>query len=217
MEIKFMIKAYIFDLDGTLVDSLGAIANCANSCLKEAGLKEQSVDEYRYFAGDGQYELIKRALVAAGDTELKNYESVMARYIEKFKDTCHIGCVAYEGMPQKLQELKNRGIKLAVLSNKAHLNTLKVIEEVYGTEIFDVVMGQKENVPKKPAPDGVYNILKELGVEPQECVYVGDTSVDMKTGKAAGLFTIGVTWGFRDRAELEEYKADKIVECVSEL
>lgn len=210
-------KAYIFDLDGTLVDSLCAIANCANSCLKEVGLPEQSIDAYRYFVGDGQYELIKRALMAAGDTELKKYEIVMARYIEKFKDTCHIGCVAYDGMPEKLKELKNQGIKLAVLSNKAHVNTLKVIEEVYGNELFDVVMGQKDNVPKKPAPDGVFNVMKELNVRADECVYVGDTSVDMKTGKAAGLYTIGVTWGFRDRAELEANDADKIINTASEL
>lgn len=212
-----MIKAYIFDLDGTLVDSLYAIANCANFCLKEAGFKEQKVEDYKYFVGDGQYELIKRALVAAGDTELKSYEKVMARYIERFKDTCHIGCKAYDGMTEKLNELKSKGIKLAVLSNKAHINTLKVIEEVYGNCVFDVVMGQKDNVPKKPAPDGVFNIMKELNVNADECVYVGDTSVDMKTGKAAGLFTIGVTWGFRDRKELEENNADKIVDNVSDL
>ncbi len=212
-----MIKAYIFDLDGTLVDSLGAIASCANSCLEEAGYAPHKTDDYRYFVGDGQYELIKRALIAAGDKQLKAYDSVMASYIKKFKDCCHIGCTAYDGMLPKLLELKARGIKIAVLSNKAHINTVKVIHEVYGDDIFDIVLGQRDGIPKKPAPDGVYCIMKELGLKPDECVYVGDTSVDMKTGKAAGVFTIGVTWGFRDRIELEENHADKIIDSPKEL
>lgn len=212
-----MIKAYIFDLDGTLVDSLASIANCANSCLREIGLKEHNIDDYRYFVGDGQYELIKRILIASGDKELCHYDTLLSMYIDRFKDTCHIGCKAYKGMDETLKELKLRGIKLAVLSNKAHINTLKVIKEVYGTELFDVVMGQMDDVPRKPAPDGVFNIMKALNVSAKECVYVGDTSTDMKTGKAAGLFTIGVTWGFRDRDELEMNKADKIIDDASEL
>lgn len=212
-----MMKAYIFDLDGTLVDSLASIANCANACLVEAGLPEQKLEDYRYFAGDGQYELIKRALRAAGDTWLEKYDKVMARYIERFRDTCHVGCVAYAGMPEKLAELKQNGKKLAVLSNKAHVNTLKVIEEVYGNGVFDIVMGQKDQVPKKPAPDGVFAIMQELHVTAEECIYVGDTSIDMKTGKAAGIFTVGVTWGFRGRKELEEAGADQIIDRASEL
>lgn len=212
-----MKKAFIFDLDGTIVDSVGAIATCANFCMKEAGIPEQPVEAYKMFAGDGQYELIKRALRASGDEELVHYEAVMARYIELFKDRCHIGCVAYDGIKEMLDALKSKGIKLAVLSNKAHANSIKVVESVFGQGYFDYIQGQQDNVNRKPAPDGAFILMDELQVKPEECVYVGDTSVDMKTGKAAGIFTVGVTWGFRDRAELVENHADGIVDKPDEL
>lgn len=212
-----MKKAFIFDLDGTIVDSVGAIASCANDCLVEQGLEPQPVEAYMKFAGDGQYELIKRALRASGDEELVYYEAVMARYIELFKDRCHIGCVAYEGIKEILDELKKYGIKLAVLSNKAHANSIKVVESVFGKGYFDYIQGQQDNINRKPAPDGAFIVMDKLQVKPEECVYVGDTSVDMKTGKAAGIFTVGVTWGFRDRKELEENQADAIVDKPDEL
>lgn len=212
-----MKKAFIFDLDGTIVDSAGAIAACANHCIREKGLPEQPVENYKLFAGDGQYELIKRALRAAGDTELKYYDEVMAEYINYFRDRCHIGCIPYAGMPETLEELKCKGIKLAVLSNKAHANSIKVVEAVYGKELFDYIQGQKDNINRKPSPDGAFVVMDKLGVRADECVYVGDTSVDMKTGKAAGIFTVGVTWGFRDRKELMENHADEIIDKPEEL
>ncbi len=212
-----MKKAFVFDLDGTIVDSVGAIADCANFCMAEKGLSPQPVNAYMQFAGDGQYELIKRALKASGDIELKYYDEVMARYIELFKDRCHIGCTAYSGMTEILTELKERGMKLAVLSNKAHFNTIKVVEYVYGQGFFDYIQGQMDHINKKPSPDGAFMVMDELNVSADECVYVGDTSVDMLTGHAAGMFTVGVTWGFRERAELVEYKADAIIDKPEEL
>ena len=212
-----MKKAYIFDLDGTIVDSLGAIADCANFCLKEQGFMEHELEAYKEFVGDGQYELIKRALRAAGDVNLEKYEVTMARYIELFEHRCHIGCEAYEGIKDMLFTLKKQGIKLAVLSNKAHKNTIKVVEHVFGEHFFDIVQGQLEHVKRKPSPEGVFMIMETLGVTAEECVYVGDTCVDMQTGKAAGIFTVGVTWGFRDRTELEEYHADVIVDRAEDL
>ena len=212
-----MKKAYIFDLDGTIVDSLGAIADCANACLKEQGFLPHSLEAYKEFIGDGQYELIKRSLRAAGDVNLEKYEVTMARYIELFEHRCHIGCEAYDGIKEMLLALKEKGIKLAVLSNKAHKNTVKVVEHVFGTELFDEVQGQLDHVNRKPSPDGVFMIMEKLGVTSEECVYVGDTCVDMQTGKAAGIFTVGVTWGFRAREELENYQADAIVDKAEQL
>ena len=212
-----MKKAYIFDLDGTIVDSLGAIANCANFCLEEQGFASHELEAYKDFIGDGQYELIKRALRAAGDINLEKYEVTMARYIELFEHQCHIGCEAYDGIKEMLFALKENGIKLAVLSNKAHKNTIKVVEYVFGEGFFDEIQGQLEHVKRKPSPDGVFMIMEKLGVKAEECVYVGDTCVDMQTGKSAGIFSVGVTWGFRDRAELEEYHADAIVDKAQEL
>ena len=212
-----MKKAVIFDLDGTVVDSVGAIASCANERLKEAGLCEQPVEKYKYFAGDGQYELIKRALAASGDIELLHYDEVMKSYIEHFKDTCHIGCKPYPGITGMLTALKKDNIRIAVLSNKAHANTIKVIEYVFGKDYFDYVQGQIEGINRKPSPDGVYMVMDKLNVSREECIYVGDTSVDMKTGKAAGLYTVGVTWGFRDREELIANHADAIIDRPEEL
>lgn len=212
-----MKKAYIFDLDGTIVDSLGSIATCANGRLEELGLKTHSLESYKQFVGEGQYELIRRALRASGDEKLEHYDVAMARYIEVFKDTCHIGCVPYEGIVDMLQKLKEQNVKLAVLSNKAHMNTMQVVAHVFGENLFDEVQGQMEGVARKPDPEGVFQIMKKLDVIPEECVYVGDTSTDMKTGKAAGIFTVGVTWGFRDKKELEEHGADAIVEKAEEL
>lgn len=212
-----MKKAVIFDLDGTVVDSVGAIARCANERLKEAGLCEQPVEKYKYFAGDGQYELIKRALAAAGDEQLIHYDEVMKSYIEHFRDTCHIGCKPYPGIVEMLKALKKNNIRIAVLSNKAHANTIKVIEYVFGENFFDYVQGQIEGINRKPSPDGVYMVMDRLGVTKEESLYVGDTSVDMKTGKAAGIFTVGVTWGFRDRQELIANNADAIIDKPDEL
>ena len=212
-----MKKAFIFDLDGTIVDSVGAIASCVNDCLVEKGLKPQPVEAYKYFAGDGQYELIKRALRAAGDVELRNYEEVMPRYIELFKDRCHVGCMPYDGMRETLQALKEKGMLLSVLSNKAHANSIKVVEAVYGKGFFDDIQGQMDHVNRKPSPDGAFMVMERLNVRREECIYVGDTSVDMKTGKAAGIFTVGVTWGFRTREELIENHADAVIDHPSEL
>lgn len=212
-----MKKAIIFDLDGTIVDSVGSIAACANRCLEKVGLMPQPVEKYQMFAGDGQYELIRRALKASGDEKLEFYDAVMQDYIEQFKTCCHIGCTAYNGMKDTLCELKNQKIKLAVLSNKAHLNTIKVVEYVYGTGFFDYIQGQQDHIPKKPDPAGVFHLFKAMGVSAPECLYVGDTNVDMQTGKAAGIFTVGVTWGFRDRKELEENHADAIIDQPLEL
>lgn len=117
----------------------------------------------------------------------------------------------YEGIPELLEELKKRGMKIAVLSNKPHHATLDVIESLFGKDYFDVVQGQVDGVPIKPDPAGVFRILDRFGLNADEVLYMGDTATDMKTGKAAGAFTVGVLWGFRDRKELEEGHADAII------
>ena len=123
----------------------------------------------------------------------------------------------YEVSVPMLEELKRREFRTAVLSNKPHANSVSVVEGLFGKNMFDCVMGQQEDVPRKPDPAGVYRIEKLLGLEPEDFLYVGDTGVDMKTGKAAGLFTVGVLWGFRNRKELEENHADAIISRPAEL
>ena len=160
--------------------------------------------------------LMQRALKDAGDKELIHYEEGRRLYREMFAADPMYKVVRYEGMPETLKELKKRGIRLAVCSNKPHPAAVKVIAQLYGDD-FDMVLGQSDAIRRKPAPDGPLMIAGKFGVRPEECMYVGDTSTDMKTGKAAGMFTVGALWGFRDREELNANGADLVAEHPTDL
>lgn len=212
-----MYKACLFDLDGTLADTVESIAYIANQVLEEYGLTPQPIDAYNYFAGDGADELMKRCLVAAGDKECKFYEGGRARYRELFAVDPLYKVTPFEGIVETLEEMKARGLKLAVCSNKPYLAAEGAIKGLFGEGIFDIVLGQKDSIKRKPSPEGALMIAKELGVKASECLYIGDTNTDMQTGKSAGMYTIGVLWGFRDREELEANHADAIVSHPTEL
>ncbi len=212
-----MYKACILDIDGTLLDSVESIAYVANQVLAAYGLPPQPVASYNYFAGDGADELMKRALTASGDVELVHFEAGRILYREIFARDPLYKVTAFEGMPKALADLKARGVRLAVLSNKPHIAAVKAVEAIYGENCFDIIQGQEEGIPRKPSPEGAWMIAEHFGVKPEECMYVGDTNTDMQTGKAAGMLTIGVTWGFRDRKELEENHADVIIDHPSQL
>ena len=207
----------IFDLDGTLADTVESISVAGNKALAVCGLEPQPIESYKYFAGDGADTLIHRALAAAGDEKGVWFEKAYAEYKLFFEKDCTYKVRAFEGIPEALQEAKKRGIFLAVVSNKPHARTLDVVQKLFGNALFDVVIGQREGIAKKPNPVGVLEAAKQFGVKPEECMYIGDTNVDMETGHRAGVFTVGVVWGFRDREELEANKADYIVEEPKEL
>ena len=211
-----MIKACIFDLDGTLADTLESMAYVANEIMQKYGLKTLPTDNFRYYSGEGADMLMQRALKDAGDKELIHYEEGRRLYREMFTADPMYKVVPYEGMPETLKELKKRGIRLAVCSNKPHPAAVKVIAQLYGDD-FDMVLGQSDAIRRKPAPDGPLMIAGKFGVRPEECMYVGDTSTDMKTGKAAGMFTVGALWGFRDREELNANGADLVAEHPTDL
>ena len=210
-------KIWILDLDGTAADTVGSIAHTANTVLEELGLPTHPVKNYNYYAGDGQFEIVKRALRAAGDEELRNYDVAMARYIELFKTGCTYGVKPVDGLKEALLSAKEAGIKLAILTNKRHVNAIEVVEYAYGKGFFDYILGNMDEFPKKPAPDGVYRILEHFAMNKEDCLYVGDTDVDMQTGNNAGVYTVGVTWGFRDRKELEDNNADIIIDRPEQL
>ena len=211
-----MIKACIFDLDGTLADTLESMAYVTNEIMQKYGLKTLPTDNFRYYSGEGADMLMQRALKDAGDKELIHYEEGRRLYREMFAADPMYKVVPYEGMPETLKELKKRGIRLAVCSNKPHPAAVKVIAQLYGDD-FDMVLGQSDAIRRKPAPDGPLMIAGKFGVRPDECMYVGDTSTDMKTGKAAGMFTVGALWGFRDREELNANGADLVAEHPTDL
>lgn len=207
-----MKKAVIFDLDGTLSDSIHSMKYCVDKVMEKYGYGPFSVEQYKYFVGDGAANLIKRALLSGGDKELVHFKEAYARYKEIFRENCMYEVKPYEGIKELLAALKEKGIAIAVLSNKPHAETVNVIEALFGKDYFDVILGQTDKVAIKPSPEGVFVILDKLGVRPEETLYLGDTSTDMKTGKSAGAFTVGALWGFRDYKELFDNHADAIIE-----
>lgn len=212
-----MIKACIFDLDGTLTRTQESIARPINMTLKYYGLPEQPVEDYNYFAGDGIKNALERALKAAGDTEAAHLEEGLPMCRKWMNEDPLYNVEPYPHVIESLHALKDKGIKIAVFSNKPHESAVNVVETIFGKGLFDHVQGQTDRIPIKPDPAGVYEILKEFGVKKEECLYFGDTNTDMMTGHNAGLYTVGVTWGFRPRAELEEYKADCIIDSAADI
>lgn len=204
--------AYIFDLDGTLVDSIESIAYFANRALEEYGIRSVEVEKYKGFVGDGARTLISRLMEYRGGSSPELLEKILKRYNETYDEDYLYLCKVYEGIEELIRSLKDRGAKTGVLSNKPHSTTVKIVQALFGKETFDFVYGQREGVELKPHPSAILNLLEAHGLKKEDCVYVGDTMTDIMTGKNAGVFTVGVLWGFRDREELETYGADKIAE-----
>lgn len=207
-----LIQAVLFDLDGTLANTLVSIASFANEALADCGLPAIETDAYRYLVGNGRDTLIRRMLHTLGQPEDGDlFGRVGAAYDAAYAAEPLRLVTAYPHIPQLLEGLKDRGIPCAVLSNKPDDMTHAVVGGLFARDTFAVVRGQRDGVPKKPAPDAVFSILNTLSVEPAHCLYVGDTKVDMQTGKNAGAVTAGVLWGFRDEDELRVNGADHIV------
>ena len=204
------IKAVIFDLDGTLLNTCEDIANAVNYALNKHGFPIHNTEMFKLFTGDGTDVMITRAL-PENNRDAETLKKVREDYFEFYN--AHSGeCTQpYEGIPELLESLKKRGIKLAVTSNKIEFMTQSVINDYFG-DIFDFVTGQCDGIPPKPNASMVFKAMKNLGVEPSECLYVGDTGVDAKTGKNAGIFTVGVLWGFREEQELIENGADATID-----
>lgn len=211
-----MIKACIFDLDGTLADTLDSLATVANGVLRDFGLRELPRENFKYYAGEGATMLVRRCLKDAGDPELTLLEKMDQVYRERFNANPLYLVRAYEGMPETLRQLKEEGMFLGVCTNKPQVAALKVIRTLFG-DVFDEIVGQQEGLPRKPAPDGALLLASRFGVQPQECMYIGDTATDMQTGLGAGMFTVGALWGFRTREELEENHAQELAESPADL
>ena len=212
-----MIKACIFDLDGTLTNTLESMTYSVNLTLEEMGLSKITKDQCRLFVGNGARVLMEKSLKAAGDTDASRIEEGMEIYGRIFDQNCTYHVTPYEGIPEMLKALKDKGIQLAVLSNKPDRQTVKVVKAIFGEELFDYAQGQKEGIRRKPEPDGVWYLMEQMHVSKEECLYIGDSEVDAATGRNAGLKTIGVLWGFRDRKTLETAGADDLIDRPDEL
>ncbi len=212
-----MTKACVFDLDGTLVNTLPSLTYSVGEMLKELGLPVIDEETCSRFIGNGARKLIERSLAYTGGDPAGQLEEAMEIYGRVFQDGCIYQVSAYPGISELLQTLKDEGMKLAVYSNKPHAETVKVIETVFGTGLFDDIRGQKDPVPRKPDPTGLWDLLADLGVEKEQTLYIGDSEVDIKTGEAAGVRTLIVTWGFRSRQALTEAGADIFIDRPEEI
>lgn len=206
-----MIKACIFDLDGTLANTLESMAYAANLVLRKFSLKELPVDNFKYYCGEGADMLVRRCLKDAGDEELDYFEEARDLYREIFAENPLYHAVPYPGIPELLANLKKRGVRLGVCSNKPHGAAVEVVGQMFAG-IFDGVVGQREGIARKPAPDAPLYMAKQFGVRPQECLYIGDTGTDMQTGAAADMYAVGVLWGFRTREELVKNECKALAE-----
>jgi len=209
-------KAILFDLDGTLLNTLDDLGDAANRILAAKGFPTHTLDEYRYFIGDGTAMLITRALPEeqrSDDTIRACLEAFRQDYARNWKAKTR----PYDGVTEMLDELAARGLKMAVLSNKSHEFTKRCVADLLPDWPFNVVLGERHAFPLKPDPAGALEVAKRLNIPPPEFLYLGDSAVDMKTAIASGMFPVGVLWGFRPAQELEENGAQALIERPSEV
>lgn len=208
-------KAVIFDLDGTLLYTLEDLADSLNRTLREEGLPTHDRDAYRFMVGNGLETLVVRA-IPEGMRVAAHVRPILRKFVEIYRANQLVKTRPYPGIPEVLDELSALGLSLAVLSNKAHPNTLSVVDHFF-PGVFQAVFGLRPEVPAKPDPAGALDIAARLGLEPSDCLYLGDSNVDMETAVAAGMFPVGAAWGYRPREELIRSGAAKVIESPSEL
>jgi phosphoglycolate phosphatase len=209
-------KAFIFDLDGTLIDSLADIAESINRMLDARGYPRCQQEVFKQMVGDGMEKLVERAL----PEDVRN-EALIKVCVEEYRahyDTLwNAQTRPYPGIVEMLRTLQARGMKLGVISNKAHRFTVPMTEHFFGADVFDHILGQRTEVPRKPAPDGAHEMAAFLGLRTDEMAYVGDSGIDMQFAKSSGMRAVGVRWGFRSEAELIECGADVLLSSPAEL
>lgn len=208
-------KGVIFDLDGTLLDTIEDITYTLNLVLSRRGYRQYTEAECKMMVGDGMEVLVKRAVpeIANNEQEIQNLiQEYRQEYAITYKQHSH----PYPGITEVLARLKEAGLKLAVLSNKSHEFTVRMTRELLPLE-FDVILGARPGVPVKPDPAPLHQVLLELGLKPADVVYIGDTCVDMETARAAGILAAGALWGFRDEQELLSSGAQVILKTPYDL
>lgn len=211
-----MIKGYIFDLDGTLLDTLLSLANSFNRALSATGYPTHPVDSYRYFIGDGLHKAVERCLPPGvrDESDIAAFAKVQqADYDNSWRNDAW----PYEGITELLVQLSAQGKRLSVLSNKNHAFTLLCIDHFFPDVEFDQVLGHKADIPHKPDPTGARLIARRLEIDPAEIAFVGDTWTDMTTAVASGMLPVGALWGFRDYEELKNAGARHIIRHPAEV
>lgn len=207
-------KLIIFDLDGTILNTLDDLADSLNYALQNNGMPKRSREEVRRFVGNGIQKLIERAVFE--DTSEEDRKNVLECFKEHYKVHCADKTRPYDGIKEQIMMLRQSGCKTAVISNKADFAVQSLCQD-YFPKLFDYVVGEREGIRRKPWPDSVLEVLEKLGIKKEEALYVGDSEVDIQTAQNAGIDFVAVSWGFRDENFLKEQGAQKIVAVPSEL
>lgn len=210
-----LVRAALFDLDGTLVDSLADIGHAMNHALAAHGLPTHPLAAYRHFVGEGVKQLVRKA--SAPEAREAVHEALLSTYKAHYDVHLLDNTRPFPGVPEVLARLAADGVRLGVLSNKADAFTRRLVEHFFPGVPFGAVYGERAGVPRKPDPTAALGLAAELGVPPTACAFVGDTAIDMGTARAAGMYAVGVTWGFRDAEELRAHGAQVLATTADEL
>jgi phosphoglycolate phosphatase len=216
MNRKMPFSAILFDLDGTLLDTLVDIAHAANQVLIDQGYSAHPLDDYRYFVGEGVRILFRRALPESARTE-DVVEACSAAFRDTYSRLWNVHTRPYAGVKELLAALRNFDLSQAVLSNKPDLFTKRCVAAHFPKDTFQVVLGQREGVPQKPDPAGAREIAEQLSIPADRFLFLGDTAVDMQTARSAGMVPVGALWGFRPREELEAGGAERLIRQPADL
>ena len=209
-------RAVLFDLDGTLLDTLKDIADSVNIALAQLGFPEHEVEAYKYFVGNGRIALATRALPEDYRDQI-NVDRLAASIEREYSKRWAIHTRAYKGIPDLLQSLSGLYIKMAILSNKPQDSTEETVSRFLSNWRFELVLGAQSSIPMKPDPTSALQIAKQLNIPPMEFLYLGDTDVDMETATAAGMYPIGALWGFRTADELLAGGARELIQYPTDL
>ncbi|MCM1449753.1 MAG: HAD family hydrolase [Clostridiales bacterium] len=205
-----MKRIAIFDLDGTLLNTISDLGQACNHALSSMGYPTYPLDAYPMMVGNGITRLIERAL-PADHCDPVTVNRARELFLQFYNVHCTDLTIPYPGIPELLRNLTDRGVMIAVTSNKFHSGTVALIDHFFGNLPWTAIEGQRDPRPTKPAPDIVYDVLNKAGVTAADALYIGDSGVDMDTAANAGIESVGVTWGFRDESELRSHGATHIV------
>lgn len=204
-------RTVIFDMDGTLLNTLEDLGDCMNRVLEREGFAPHPIDAYRHFVGDGMDNLVRRVLPPGGSREASLLERIRQQMEREYALHWADKTVLYPGIAELLSRLSARGIRMAILSNKPHPFTREIADHYLSEWTFDFVLGSRPGIPRKPDPAAALEICRAWKRAPGEVLYGGDTNTDMQMARRAGMFPVGVLWGFRDKAELLENGARELV------
>jgi phosphoglycolate phosphatase len=207
----------IFDLDGTLLDSIADIAMATNKVLKDHNLPEHPLERYVEFIGNGARRIVQRALPAQLKSDEAFVDKILKAYKAAYKENIVVESKLFDGIPDLLKFLNKSGLPIAIFTNKPHDQTMLIADKLLRAFKFEVILGQKDENPKKPDPFGALWIVEQMGLKPSDVLFVGDSAVDVNTAKNASMQLVGVRWGYSEENELEDAGCETIVDTVSEL